>query len=61
MSGLHLFSWDVREEIANDVIFRVTKFSSFWNTPGHHTSYMMLIGLNYEIIFMFMVIGIALP
>jgi hypothetical protein len=58
--GLYLGACDWRGEIMNEVIFRLTEFSSLWNTPGHNTSYQIFIGLNMEIYSMFLVLGVVI-
>ena len=44
----------------NEVFFFITGYSSLWNAPNHGTAYLLFIGLNIEIAFMFAVAGIIM-
>jgi hypothetical protein len=58
-AGLAFWGMDWLNEIANAVILRATDHSALWTAPGH-TLYLILVGLNIEICFMFSIAGIAL-
>jgi hypothetical protein len=45
-------------EIWNGLVFHFTNYAPLWGTPGK-TAYLILIGLNIEICFMFAVAGIV--
>lgn len=57
LAGLAFWGMDWFNEIMNSVIFELTGWAPLWCTPGE-TSYLILIGLNIEIMFMFAVSGI---
>jgi len=57
LAGLAFWGMDWFNEIMNSVIFKLTGWAPLWCTPGD-TSYLILIGLNIEIMFMFAVSGI---
>jgi hypothetical protein len=45
-------------EIWNGLVFHFTQYAPVWGTPGK-TAFLILIGLNIEICFMFAIAGIA--
>jgi hypothetical protein len=58
-AGLAFWGMDWLNEIANSVILHATERSALWTAPGD-TAYLILVGLNIEICFMFLIAGIAL-
>jgi len=57
-SGLIVLGMDLINEVWNALVFMFTQYSAFWTTPGHST-YIILIGWNIEIAFMFSIAGIV--
>jgi len=57
-AGLAFWGMDWFNEIWNGLVFHFTQFAPVWGTPGK-TAFLILIGLNIEICFMFAVAGIA--
>ena len=57
-AGLAFWGADWVNEILNSVFFHLTGHAPLWATPGG-TAYLILIGLNIEIMFMFAIAGIA--
>jgi hypothetical protein len=57
-AGLAFWGADWVNEILNSVFFHLNGTAPLWATPGG-TAYLVLIGLNIEIMFMFAVAGIA--
>lgn len=58
LAGLAFWGMDWFNEIVNGLIFHFTQFAPVWGTPGS-TAFLILIGLNIEICFMFAVSGIV--
>lgn len=58
LGALTFFGLDWINEIANGLLFHFTQFAPAWATPGD-SAYVILIGLNIEIMFMFAVFGIV--
>jgi len=58
LAGLAFWGMDWFNEIMNSVIFHFNGFAPLWCTPGN-TAFLILIGLNIEIMFMFAVSGIV--
>lgn len=56
--GLALWGMDWFNEIWNALVFHFTDFAPVWAAPGK-TAYLILIGLNIEICFMFAIMGVA--
>ncbi|MFX1492859.1 MAG: hypothetical protein ACFFBZ_01115 [Promethearchaeota archaeon] len=56
-AGLTILGLDLINEIWNALIFAFTNYSAFWTTPGA-SAYIILIGWNIEIAFMFSIAGI---
>ncbi len=56
--GLALWGMDWFNEIWNSLVFHFTQHSPVWGAPGK-TAYLILIGLNIEICFMFFILGIV--
>jgi len=57
LAGLAFWGMDWINEIINSLVFHFTNFAPIWGAPGD-TAYLILIGLNIEIMFMFAVSGI---
>jgi hypothetical protein len=57
-AGLAFWGADSVNEILNSVFFHLSGRAPIWATPGD-TAYLILIGLNIEIMFMFAIAGIA--
>jgi hypothetical protein len=58
-AGLTYFGLDIFIEIVNSLIFHYTQYAPAWGTPGK-TAYLLLIGMNVEICFMFALVGIVM-
>ena len=57
-AGLAFWGMDWFNEIWNSLVFHFTNYAPVWGAPGK-TAYLILIGLNIEIMFMFAIAGIA--
>ncbi len=57
-AGLTVLGLDLINEIWNALVFFFTNYSAFWTTPGA-SAYIILIGWNIEIFFMFSIAGIV--
>jgi hypothetical protein len=57
-AGLAYWGMDWFNEIWNSLVFHFTGYAPVWGAPGD-TAYLILIGLNIEICFMFAVAGVA--
>ncbi len=57
-AGLAFWGMDWFNEIWNSLVFHLTQHAPVWGAPGQ-TAYLILIGLNIEICFMFAIAGIA--
>ena len=57
-AGLAFWGMDWFNEIWNGLVFHFTLYARVWGAPGK-TAYLILIGLNIEICFMFAVAGIT--
>ena len=57
-AGLAFWGMDWFNEIWNGLVFHFTQYAPVWGAPGK-TAYLILIGLNIEICFMFAIAGIA--
>ena len=57
-AGLAFWGADWINEIINSIFFHLNGHAPFWGAPGG-TAYLILIGLNIEIMFMFSIAGIA--
>jgi len=57
-AGLAFWGMDWFNEIWNSLVFHFTDYAPMWAAPGK-TAYLILIGLNVEIMFMFAIAGIA--
>ena len=58
LAGLAFWGMDWFNEIVNGVVLRVTGYAPIWGAPAD-TAYLIFVGLNIEIMFMFSVAGIA--
>ena len=57
-AGLALWGMDWFNEIWNSLVFHFTQHAPVWGAPGD-SAYLILIGLNIEICFMFAILGIV--
>ncbi|MDZ7264368.1 MAG: hypothetical protein ONB16_07275 [candidate division KSB1 bacterium] len=57
-AGLTFWGLDWFNEIWNGLVFHFTQYAPVWGTPGK-SAFVILIGLNIEICFMFAIAGIA--
>lgn len=57
-AGLALWGMDWFNEIWNSLVFHFNGYAPVWGAPGD-TAYLILIGLNIEICFMFFILGIV--
>ena len=57
-AGLAYWGMDWFNEIVNGLVFHFNQFAPIWGAPGK-TAYLILIGLNIEICFMFAIAGIT--
>lgn len=57
LAGLAFWGMDWFNEIWNGLVFHFTQFAPAWAAPGK-TAYLILIGLNIEISFMFAMAGV---
>jgi hypothetical protein len=57
-AGLAFWGMDWFNEICNGLVFHFTQNAPVWGAPGQ-TAYLILIGLNIEISFMFAIAGIT--
>jgi len=57
-AGLAFWGMDWFNEIWNSLVFHFSNFAPVWAAPGK-TAYLILIGLNIEISFMFAIAGIV--
>jgi hypothetical protein len=58
LAGLAFWGMDWFNEIWNSLVLHFTGYAPVWAAPGGDTAYLILIGLNIEIMFMFAVSGI---
>ncbi len=57
-AGLAFWGMDWFNEIWNSLVFHFTGYAPVWGAPGD-TAFLILVGLNIEICFMFAVAGVA--
>jgi len=57
-AGLAFWGMDWFNEVWNGLVFHFTQYAPVWGAPGK-TAYLILIGLNIEICFMFFIAGIT--
>ncbi len=58
LAGLAFWGMDWFNEIWNSLVFHFTQYAPVWAAPGD-TAYLLLIGLNIEISFMFFIAGVV--
>ena len=58
-AGLAFWGMDWFNEIWNGLVFHFTQYAPVWGAPGK-TAFLILIGLNIEIAFMFSISGVVL-
>ncbi len=58
LAGLAFWGMDWFNEIWNSLVFHFTHYAPVWGAPGK-TAFLILIGLNIEICFMFAIAGIT--
>ncbi len=58
LAGLAFWGMDWFNEIWNSLVFHFTGYAPVWGAPGN-TAFLILIGLNIEIMFMFAIAGIV--
>ncbi len=57
-AGLAFWGMDWFNEVWNGLVFHFTNYAPVWGAPGK-TAYLILIGLNIEICFMFAIAGVT--
>jgi hypothetical protein len=57
-AGLAFWGMDWFNEIWNSLVFHLTNYAPVWGAPGQ-TAFLILIGLNIEICFMFAIAGVT--
>jgi hypothetical protein len=57
-AGLALWGMDWLNEIVNGLVLHATGYAAVWGAPAR-TAYLLLVGLNVEICFMFAIAGIV--
>lgn len=57
-AGLAFWGMDWFNEIWNSLVLHFTGYAPVWGAPGH-TAFLILVGLNIEICFMFAVAGVT--
>jgi hypothetical protein len=58
LAGLAFWGMDWFNEIWNALVLHFSGYAPVWAAPGGDTAYLILVGLNIEIMFMFAVSGI---
>jgi hypothetical protein len=58
LAGLAFWGMDWFNEIWNSLVLYFTQYAPVWCAPGGGTSYLILVGLNIEITFMFLIMGL---
>ncbi len=59
LAALAFWGMDLFNETWNSLVFHFSELAPVWAAPGGDTAYLLLIGLNIEISFMFAITGIA--
>ncbi len=59
LAGLAFWGMDWFMEVLNGLVFHFTGYAPVWGTPGNGSAFVILIGLNIEICFMFSILGIT--
>ncbi len=57
-AGLTYMFLDTLAEVGNSIFFVMTQYAPLWGAPGG-TAYLILIGLNVELLFMFFLMGLV--
>lgn len=57
-AGLGFWGMDWINEIINSAVLHLSQYAPIWGAPGK-TAYLLLVGLNIEICFMFAILGIV--
>lgn len=57
-AGLGFWGMDWINEIINSAVLHLSQYAPIWGAPGQ-TAYLLLVGLNIEICFMFAILGIV--
>jgi hypothetical protein len=57
-AGLAFFAMDLINETWNSLVFHFSQFAPVWGAPTK-TAYLVLMGLNIEIMFMFAIAGVS--
>jgi hypothetical protein len=57
LAGLAFWGMDWLNEIINGLVLKFTNYAPIWGAPGN-TAFLILVGLNIEIMFMFAISGI---
>jgi hypothetical protein len=58
LAGLAFWGMDWINEIWNALVLYFTQYAPVWSAPGGGTAYLILVGLNIEITFMFLIMGL---
>jgi len=58
LAGLAFWGMDWFNEIWNALVLYCTQYAPAWSVPGGGTAYLILVGLNIEITFMFLIMGL---
>ncbi|MDO9515763.1 MAG: hypothetical protein Q7J01_06650 [Syntrophales bacterium] len=58
LAGLAFWGMDWFNEIWNSLVLYFTQYAPVWCAPGGDTCYLILVGLNIEITFMFLIMGL---
>ena len=58
LAGLAFWGMDWINELINSLILHFTEYAALWTAPGK-TAYLILVGLNIEIAFMFSIAGVV--
>jgi hypothetical protein len=58
LAGLTFWGMDWINEIWNSLVLHFTHYAPVWGAPGGNTAFLILVGLNIEITFMFALSGI---
>ncbi|MHA1732343.1 MAG: hypothetical protein ACTSU5_10380 [Promethearchaeota archaeon] len=58
LAALAFYGMDWFNEVWNGLVFHFTQFAPVWGAPGK-TAFLILIGLNIEITFMFAIMGVV--
>jgi len=59
LAGAAFWLMDWINEICNGLVLHFSGFAPVWGTPNGNSAYVILVGLNVEISFMFAIMGLA--